>query len=66
MVYMVKFKQNNSFFRLLSLPGLWLQHITTSEPTDKQVEISIAALNAAFGDQMMNYEGQEFQADAIG
>ena len=54
------------YFRLLSLPGLWLQHITTSEPTDSQIEISIAALNAAFGNKMSSYEGQQFQADAIG
>ena len=59
-------KQNNIVFRFLSSPGLWLQHITTSEPTDQQVEVSIAALHTAFGDQINSYEGKEFQADAIG
>lgn len=59
-------KQNNVIFRFLSSPGLWLQHITTSEPTDKQVEVSIAALHTAFDDQINSYAGKEFQADAIG
>ena len=59
-------KQNNIVFRFLSSPGLWLQHITTSEPTDEQLEVSIAALHAAFGDKINLYEGKEFQADAIG
>lgn len=30
----------------LFAPGMWLQRITTSEPTDDQVEVALAALNA--------------------
>ena len=59
-------KQNNLFFRSLSLPGLWLQHITTNQPNASQLEVSIAALHAAFSDDINTYEGQQFQADAIG
>ena len=59
-------RQNNNIFCFLSSPGLWLQHITTSPPTDKQVEVSIAALHTAFGDQINSYKGQKFKADAIG
>ncbi|MBD3367497.1 MAG: DUF1385 domain-containing protein [Candidatus Eisenbacteria bacterium] len=33
--------------RLLSAPGVWLQNITTKEPSDDQVEVAIAALEAA-------------------
>jgi uncharacterized protein YqhQ len=33
--------------RLLSAPGVWLQSITTKEPSDEQVEVAIAALEAA-------------------
>jgi uncharacterized protein YqhQ len=29
---------------VVSAPGLWLQRITTREPDDKQIEVSIAAL----------------------
>lgn len=34
-------------FRLLIAPGLGLQRITTREPSDDQLEVAIAALNAA-------------------
>jgi len=32
------------FFRLLTLPGIWLQNITTQEPSDDQLEVAIFAL----------------------
>ncbi|MBD2847275.1 DUF1385 domain-containing protein [Paenibacillus sp. IB182496] len=31
--------------RYLGYPGLWLQKLTTKEPTDEQVEVSIASFN---------------------
>ncbi|MDR0198058.1 MAG: DUF1385 domain-containing protein [Oscillospiraceae bacterium] len=34
----------NIFMRIISAPGLGLQRLTTREPTEKQVEIAIAAL----------------------
>ncbi|HIJ10466.1 TPA: DUF1385 domain-containing protein [Candidatus Woesearchaeota archaeon] len=34
------------FFRVLLAPGLWLQRITTREPTKKQLEVGIASLKA--------------------
>ena len=58
--------QNNSILYLLSKPGLWLQHITTNEPNNKQLEVAITALRCAFSDDIKEYEGQQFQADAIG
>ncbi len=33
--------------RLLALPGLWLQSLTTSEPDNGQVEVALCALKAA-------------------
>lgn len=36
--------QNNLIFRSLTLPGLWIQRITTREPTKKQLEVSLSAL----------------------
>ena len=60
-------KQNNIFFVALSKPGLWLQNITTKEPTDNQLEVSLTALQTAFGDEnLQSYSGKEFIADAIG
>lgn len=35
---------DNIFTRIISAPGLWLQHITTCEPDDGQIEVAIAAL----------------------
>lgn len=32
--------------RIISAPGMWLQHITTCEPDDGQIECAIAALEA--------------------
>ena len=31
-------KQNNLLFKFISMPGLWLQKITTKEPNKKQIE----------------------------
>jgi uncharacterized protein YqhQ len=31
-------------WRLVSLPGLWLQRLTTREPTDEQLEVALAAV----------------------
>jgi uncharacterized protein YqhQ len=38
---------DNRFVRALLAPGLWLQALTTREPTLDQVEVSIAALRDA-------------------
>jgi len=35
------------FVRTLAAPGLWLQKITTREPSDDQIEVAIAALKEA-------------------
>ena len=40
-------KHGKSLFALLTKPGLWLQRITTKQPTDDQVECAITALNEA-------------------
>jgi uncharacterized protein YqhQ len=37
--------QDNPLFRSLTLPGLWIQKITTKEPTKKQLEVAIFALS---------------------
>ncbi len=37
-------KYDNIITKIISAPGLWLQRITTKEPTDKQIECAIAAL----------------------
>lgn len=37
-------KHDNKFTRIISAPGMWLQHITTKEPTPDMIECAIAAL----------------------
>ncbi len=39
-------KFDNIITRIISAPGLWLQRVTTKEPTDDMIEIAIAALKA--------------------
>ncbi len=41
--------RDNKLTRLLIKPGLWLQLITTKEPSREQLEVGIVALEAALG-----------------
>lgn len=53
------------FFWALAQPGLGLQRITTSEPDESQVEVSISALKFAFGEKYDEYAGKEYVAEAV-
>ncbi|MBC8495587.1 DUF1385 domain-containing protein [archaeon] len=37
---------NQLIFKIISAPGMWLQRITTKQPTDKQLEVAIKSLEA--------------------
>jgi uncharacterized protein YqhQ len=37
-------KEGGIIFKLITLPGVWLQNITTKEPDDKQLEVALEAL----------------------
>lgn len=50
------------FFRLVVLPGLSLQRITTKEPSDDQLEVAIRALQEALA--LDNIKAREAQAAA--
>ena len=39
-------RSDNWLVKILSLPGLYLQKLTTKEPDDKQLEVAIAAMKA--------------------
>ncbi|RXZ78284.1 DUF1385 domain-containing protein [Paenibacillaceae bacterium] len=49
--------------RFLGYPGLWLQKLTTKEPTDEQVEVSIASFNRMreLDQQISNPQGLKSQ-----
>lgn len=38
--------KDNWFSRIISMPGLWLQRLTTQPPADDQLEVAVAALKA--------------------
>jgi uncharacterized protein YqhQ len=59
-------KRNSFVFRILKKPGLWLQNITTKNPEDEMVEVSIKALEKAFGERYDEMLGKEYTAEAIG
>jgi len=40
-------KQSGIVFRMMVAPGLWLQRITTQEPTDDQLEVAVHALESS-------------------
>jgi uncharacterized protein YqhQ len=37
-------REGSLVFKLMTLPGLWMQNITTKEPDDKQLEVALYAL----------------------
>ncbi len=37
-------KESSIVFKVMTLPGVWLQNITTQEPDDQQLEVAISAL----------------------
>jgi len=40
-------ESDNKLLNLMTKPGMWLQCVTTREPTDQQLEVGLAALKAA-------------------
>lgn len=40
-------QSSNRLLAIATIPGLWLQRLTTREPDDRQLEVGIAALQAA-------------------
>lgn len=37
-------RHDNRFVRILNKPGVWMQHLTTKEPDDSQIEVAICSL----------------------
>jgi uncharacterized protein YqhQ len=52
-------KEGGPVFKLITLPGVWLQNITTKEPDDKQLEVAIHALK-----ESLKLEPQPKEAEA--
>ncbi|WFD10591.1 DUF1385 domain-containing protein [Tepidibacter hydrothermalis] len=45
-------KYDNIFVKIISLPGMMLQKITTREPDDEQLEVALCALKVALGEEV--------------
>ena len=61
-------KTKNKVLKLIALPGLLLQRITTREPDDSQIEVAIKALKLAIGlekqeDNIVTNEIEEIPGD---
>jgi uncharacterized protein YqhQ len=52
-------RPGSRFFRALTLPGLWLQRLTTQEPSDDQLEVAICALKEAL--DLEHHQKKELQ-----
>ncbi|MEG1887021.1 MAG: DUF1385 domain-containing protein, partial [Oscillospiraceae bacterium] len=39
-------RYDNKITAVISAPGMWMQRLTTKEPTDDMIEVAIASLNA--------------------
>jgi len=52
-------KEGGFIFKLITLPGVWLQNITTKEPDDQQLEVAIEALK-----ESLKLEPQPREAEA--
>ena len=52
-------RSDNWVVKILSLPGIYLQKLTTKEPTPQQLEVAIAAVKAVLndGDDVPYFEG---------
>lgn len=51
-------RSDNWIVKILSMPGIYLQKLTTNEPSDKQLEVAIAAMKAVLpGNETPYFEG---------
>lgn len=48
-------RKNNPFTRIISAPGLWVQRISTKEPTDDMIECAIKAFESVIPESEKTY-----------
>ena len=54
-VIMIAGKHDNIITRILSTPGLWVQRITTKEPTEDMLEVAIVSIKCALRDDFPEF-----------
>ena len=58
-------KHNNAITRALSAPGLWMQRLTTREPSEDQLEVAITALKYALPDEFPEFDRDYYTKQAV-
>ncbi|MBQ2809840.1 MAG: DUF1385 domain-containing protein [Clostridia bacterium] len=53
-------KHDNLITRIMSAPGLWMQRITTKEPSDDQLAIAICAIKATMPEEFPDFDPSEY------
>ena len=53
-------KHDNFITRFFSAPGLWMQRISTREPSDDQLAIAICAIKASMPDEFPDFDPSEY------
>ena len=59
-------KMNNPFIRMASMPGIWLQKLTTGIPSHDQIEVAIKALEEVLNMDPQRTKPEDIQTDVIG
>ena len=55
---------DNPLLAMLMKPGLWLQYMTTREPSDDQIEVAVRALEAVRPEEETREEGEDLAREA--
>ena len=53
-------KHDNIITKIFSAPGLWMQRITTKEPSDDQLAIAICAIKASMAEEFPDFDPSEY------
>ena len=53
-------KHDNFLTRILSAPGLWMQRITTKEPSEDQLAIAICAIKSSMSEEFPDFDPAEY------
>lgn len=56
-------RSNNIIVRILSMPGMWIQRMTTKEPDREMAEVAIAAVEAVFDWKAFLYDNFGYEVD---
>jgi uncharacterized protein YqhQ len=59
-------KMNNPIVRYLSMPGLWLQKLTTGIPSPDQIEVAIKALTETLSKDSIREDSAEIKTHVVG